>query len=224
MNVFITGISRGLGRALASHYAADNNQVFGVSRSVPSNLHSLVAHCSMDIGTTNLTSKIADFCAGVDHIDLLINNAGVESSGVILEKVAAVDVIWQFKIHCVGPLQVTQALLPKLRAAPVPKVINITSRLGSITQHLRGDFIGKQFSYAYRIAKAAQNMLSVCMAADSSLSGILVASVNPGLVRTSMGTEDAIHSPEEAAIRIAELIRNISSSGIYHAFGQEALY
>ena len=224
MNVFITGISKGLGRALTNLYASGGHRVLGVSRGVPVDMDGSVAHRSVDVCSPDLENEVAILCKGVPHIDLLINNAGAGSFGAALHDVSPEEVSLQFQLHCLAPLRVTRALLPKLLAAPAPKVFHITSRFGSFTQNLRGDFKGMEISYAYRIAKAAQNMLSVCMAADPSLSGILVASVNPGSLRSVMGGPQAPHSLEEAAVRIAALAAELSEPGLVHAFGEDAVY
>ena len=224
MNVFITGISRGLGRALANLYASDGHRVFGISRTLPAGLPETIAHRTADVCAPGLEDEVTALCEGVDSIDLLINNAGSGSFGTRLEEVSPEEVSRQLQLHCVAPLQVTRALLSRLRAAPAPKIVLITSRFGSLEQNRRGDFKGIEVSYAYRIAKAAQNMLGVCMAGDSSLSGILVASINPGIVRTDLGGASAPHSADEAALRISTLVSGLTGSGYFHAFGEEVLY
>ncbi len=224
MNVFITGISKGLGHSLANHYASIGCQVFGISRSSPVKLHSSVKHAFIDVASDEVGTRIEEFLSGVDRIDLLINNAGTGSRGSELPAVNPSEVLRQIQVHCLGPLRVTQALLPRLLAAGSPKVINITSRLGSILQNARGDFRGAGFSYAYRIAKAAQNMLSLCMAGDPALAGVIVASVNPGRLKTDSGAYDAVYTADEASLRIVTLIDETAACGVFHAFGEEASY
>jgi NAD(P)-dependent dehydrogenase (short-subunit alcohol dehydrogenase family) len=117
---------------------------------------------------------------------------------------------------------VIQAVLPKLHESKNPKIINITSRLGSIRQNLSGEFAGRGFSYPYRIAKCAQNMLTVCMGGDRSLDEMVIAAINPGLVKTGSASSDAKYTAKDAASRIVSLIDTIEDFGIYHAFGEEA--
>ncbi len=224
MNIFITGISRGLGRCLAQVYTARGDQVFGVGRSPLTEAIPGVIYGIVDVTADNAIDDIAELVAGYSHIDCVINSAGTGSDGYHLAEVDAAELMAQLRLHCVAPLQVSQALLRKLRAAPAPKIINLTSRLGSVLQHQRGDFDGKDFTYPYRIAKAAQNMLSLCMASDSSMKDIVVASINPGLLRTESGSSDVCFTAEEGAERLVALIEKITSPGIYHAFGDEALY
>jgi NAD(P)-dependent dehydrogenase (short-subunit alcohol dehydrogenase family) len=224
MNIFISGVSRGLGEGLARIYAERGESVFGISRATPATRIAGVSYGAIDLVAPAASRQLSRFMSAVPHVDVIINNAGTGSTGCRLAEVDAAEVMSQFHLHCAAPLAVAQTLLGKLNAARQPKIINITSRLGSVLQHRRGDFDGLEFSYPYRIAKAAQNMLSLCMASDPSLKHVLVASVNPGLLRTGSGSSDACFSAEEGALRVARLIDDIIEPGLYHAFGGEALY
>ena len=82
----------------------------------------------------------------------------------------------------------------------------------------------REFSYSYRIGKCAQNMLSLCMANDPELSGATVISINPGLLKTASGSNDANHTAEDGAAAIVKLVDTVQNSGIYHAFEEEAVY
>lgn len=222
MNVLITGISKGLGLALAKEYHKRGNNVFGISRSVPGKLPEGIRHECVDITLDESKSNIEFLVNDVTCIDLLINNAGSGSRGAEADSVEISELSYQIQLHCVGALRVIQAVLPKLHASKNPKIINITSRLGSIRQNLSGEFAGRGFSYPYRIAKCAQNMLTVCLEGDRSLDDIVIAAINPGLVKTDSASSDAKHTAKNAAIRIVALIQTIEDFGIYHAFGEEA--
>ena len=224
MTVFITGISKGLGLALAREYARRDARVYGISRSTPPGLPNRVRHQCIDITAVEAKSRIEEFVQEIGSIDLLINNAGCGSRGATAAEVDLNELSHQIQLHCIGALRVTQALLPKLHAALKPKIINVTSRLGSIPQHLAGEFEGRGFSYAYRIAKSAQNMLTVCMQGDRSLADIIVAALNPGLLKTDTGTSEATHSAREAARNIVDLIAGINTFGVYHAFNEPAYF
>lgn len=65
-------------------------------------------------------------------------------------------------------------------------------------------------------------MLTVCMQNDTSLSGIIIAAINPGLLRTDSGANDAKHSAREGAIAFVRKVKEINSNGAYHAFGEDA--
>ncbi|HJY83197.1 MAG TPA: SDR family NAD(P)-dependent oxidoreductase, partial [Candidatus Binatia bacterium] len=126
------------------------------------------------------------------------------------------DLRRQFEINALGPLRVTEALLPYL--GPGSKVAIITSWVGSLTDNTSGGL------YGYRMSKAAANMAGVSLAHDLKGRGIAVILLHPGMVRTELtkGMEGVFMEPEEAAqgllARIDEL--TLESRGSFrHANG-----
>ena len=103
-------------------------------------------------------------------------------------------------------------------------IVNITSRLGSMVQHQRADFTGGDFCYAYRIAKAAQNTLSLCWSDDPELAGCRILLINCGLLQTASGSSDAVFSPAQGARAVLATTQRAPRSGLYHAFGELAEY
>lgn len=142
---------------------------------------------------------------GDSPIDVLINNAaqGARHSG--LGDIAAEGVMNAVDVNAAGPLRLVQAVLPNLLAAPDPVIINVTSRLGSVAAQARGDYSDLSTSYAYKISKAAQNMLTISLAQD--LSGqVRCWAVHPGKLATGMGQSDASKDPRLAARELRELV------------------
>jgi NAD(P)-dependent dehydrogenase (short-subunit alcohol dehydrogenase family) len=221
--VLITGTSKGLGLELAKYYLDSGATVIGISRSQPPIHHAKYHHCTADIMLESSVAVLEQFVEslGVANINLVINNAGSGSYGNHLSDSEPKEVLDQVNLHCVGALRVTKAAQGFIGSS---KIVNVTSRLGSIYQNERGDFSGKNYSYGYRIAKCAQNMLSLCMADDPELASAIILSVNPGLLRTDSGSEDAEKSAVEGANKLVSVITAASTSGIYHAFGDEACY
>ena len=130
MNVLITGISKGLGLALAKEYHKRGDNVLGVSRSLPGDLPEGIGHEYADITLDESKDTIERLVKDLACIDLVINNAGCGSLGAEAESVEISEVSYQLQLHCVGALRVVQAVLPKLHESTNPKIINITSRLG----------------------------------------------------------------------------------------------
>lgn len=121
-----------------------------------------------------------------DGLDLLVNNAGVADWSSFAEvEPAALERC--FRTNAVGPLLVTRALLPLLRAGSSPLVVNISSLLASLS-HSRADRSG---SYAYNASKAALNMITALLAHDLKADGITVVAQSPGWVQTDMGGAEA---------------------------------
>jgi NAD(P)-dependent dehydrogenase (short-subunit alcohol dehydrogenase family) len=73
-------------------------------------------------------------------VDVLINNAAQGASNQPLGAVDAAGVLNAVDVNAAGPLRMVQALLPQLLAAADPVIVNVTSRLGSLTAQARGDF------------------------------------------------------------------------------------
>ena len=147
----------------------------------------------------------------------MINNAGVLRRDKLGEIDAAgiEDLLVQFRINSIGPLLVTQALLPCL--APDAKVGIVSSRMGSIADNTSGGY------YGYRMSKAAANMVGASLARDLADRGVAVAVLHPGYVRTEMTGGGGDVDPDQAAAgllaRLDEL--NLSNSGgFWHANGE----
>ena len=139
-------------------------------------------------------------------LDLLINNAGIVSSGdgppskVNLEAVEAV-----MHTNYVGTVAVTQAMLPLLQRAGKAQIINVSSELGCIGQQTNPDW--KYYPVkvlAYCASKAALNMFTVQLAYEFRDGSIAVNSINPGYTATDLNGNSGPQTIEEGA---AEIVR-----------------
>lgn len=136
-------------------------------------------------------------------LDLLVNNAGVYLDAHADLSVLESDLVEEsFRVNALGPLRVTQALLPYLHKSQKPIVANITSLMGSIDDN------GSGGSYGYRMSKAALNMFTRSLARDYP--EITVLALHPGWVRTEMGGDSA---PTEAEDSVRGLIQVIERAG-----------
>jgi len=221
--VLITGTSKGLGYELANLYLRSGFFVIGISRKKPAIHADNYHHFTADVTHKDMASGLIAFLEllGVKGIDIVINNAGTGSYGYTLPDVDPDEVLRQVDLHCVGVLRVVRAIRPYLDKS---KIVNVTSRLGSVALSQRGDFAAREFSYSYRIAKCAQNMLSLCLSDDPELSNVTIMSVNPGLLRTDSGSSDARYSAYEGALALISVVSEANENGFYHAFGEEAFY
>jgi NAD(P)-dependent dehydrogenase (short-subunit alcohol dehydrogenase family) len=211
LSVLITGASRGLGRELAGVYARRGWTVFPLVRD-PEAAKAWAGSdrcrpiCA-DVGGPGVESAISAALAGRNGgLDLLVNNAGPIYKRRWLPETAAEDVEELFRVHCVGALRCTRAALPFLRKAPMPTVVNVTSRFGSIARCANGEFRGL---YSYSIAKCAQNMLTVCLDRELRKEGIRVWAVHPGRLKTEAAASDADTEPAVAAERLADWLNAV---------------
>jgi NAD(P)-dependent dehydrogenase (short-subunit alcohol dehydrogenase family) len=213
MRIVITGANRGIGLELTRQCLARNDTVIATARE-PSKAAELRALESKNL--TILECDVSDdasvkaFAAKVSGpIDALINNAGVMGQQASFEKLGFDGALETFSVNALGPLRVTQALLPSLRAGGAKKVLHVTSGMGSIGDNHSGG------SYAYRMSKAALNMGSRSMANDLKREGLSVAVINPGWVKTDMGGRGAPTEVTESAAGILKQLDalNAKNSG-----------
>jgi NAD(P)-dependent dehydrogenase (short-subunit alcohol dehydrogenase family) len=226
-SVLITGGRKGLGRALALESARRGWKTFAFSRSLETRLDKGVYWLKGDVTDAESLEAVRNFVAReTSSLDVLVNNAGAGGRGADLESVSPNEIIRQIRVHCVGALQVTQVFKELLVAASRPVVVNVTSRFGSTSQLAAGRLNGSEISYGYRIAKAAQNMLTQCLAHDPSITQLSVLAINPGQLLTDSAARDAERTPEKAARAIVDLlVRGEFQRGeISHAFGEDAFW
>lgn len=211
----VTGANRGIGLAVTGHLAAGGHTVVAACRR-PDHAADLAA-LGVPVVALDLTdeSSIATFAeavaAHVPGVDVLVHNAGIkqapgapwEASAGPVSHLHADALMAVLRTNVVGPLLVTQALLPLLASGAV--VAHLSSLLGSLAGTVGID-------YAYNASKAAINMVTVTMQRDVDLRGVTSVSINPGWIRTSMGGDDAPLDLESAGRDIAELLQRLDAS------------
>jgi NAD(P)-dependent dehydrogenase (short-subunit alcohol dehydrogenase family) len=136
---------------------------------------------------------------------VLINNAAILDiwQGSILE--AKTEGLRDtFVTNVVGPVLLTQALLPLLEAGKPSRVINVSSRLGSVAEMTDG-------WPGYGISKAALNAATRKLAQALKPRGISVNAASPGWVRTEMGTDGAPLPLEKGGENIVRLVTELSA-------------
>ncbi|WP_305782743.1 SDR family NAD(P)-dependent oxidoreductase [Symbioplanes lichenis] len=202
----VTGSSRGLGAALTEHLADQSWNVVACVRSESAAVS--IKRAGVEPVLHDVRDPVSEALMAAVHgrpIDALINNAGIGAPARPLEDCDSQTILDAVDVNVAGPMRLTQALLPMLLAAPAPLIINVSSRLGSLAAQAAGDFAGRRTSYAYRISKAAQNMLTVALAQE--LAGrVRCWAVHPGSLTTAMGAGDADTSSHEAAVRLGHLL------------------
>lgn len=195
--VLITGTSRGIGRGLAEKFAAEGWTVLAAARrttNVP--LDPSIQAIPLDVlSDESVKQAAATIAAGYPYIDVLVNNAAV-FPGEGDERLEDVRLDWfeeAFATNVVGVARVTRAFLPLLRKSAAPRIVNISSGAGTISEKTDSAY------YPYSVSKAALNMLTRAMAAEYRGEKIPVFALSPGWVKTEMGGSHAPLSVEESA-------------------------
>ena len=217
--VLITGANRGLGLEFARQYAADGWHVVATARK-PEQADDLkalsVEIAALDVADPASIEALAKSLEG-RPIDLLINNAGIFPRVSSIEEIDFDDYSRTLVVNTVGPVRVTRALLPNLRAGEMKTVVNITSRLGSIALTDNGVF------YGYRESKAALNMFTRTLANELKPEGFTCLTIHPGWVQTDMGGANASLRPEESISGMRAVIaeRGPANTGTYWSYSGE---
>ena len=209
-NVLITGANRGLGLALAREFSSRGHGLFLVVRRFDAATEMQIEFpdaklLCCDITAQQYEQQLRQFLQGVT-LNLLINNAGSGSSGSSVDSALCSQLQREFDTHCKGTLATVKAALVSLINSPQAMILNISSRRGSMTMQAQGAAKGAGCSFSYRIAKAAQNMLTLCIADDLEEQGVVVAAITPGRMLTAMAAADAQLTAAESAGRIAEWV------------------
>ena len=144
--------------------------------------------------------------AGV--LDVLVNNAGISvgSPPPGVNEEAIDDVRAMFEVNTLGPLRVTQAMLPLLRKSSAPRVVMMSSGLGSISDTAdMASLIWNVDAAGYSASKAALNMLTVKLAKALLADGVKVNAADPGYTATDLNGHSGTRTVEEAAAIAVEL-------------------
>jgi len=130
--------------------------------------------------------------AATDRVDLLLNVAGLLGDGAAdpgpERALQRVDRDWlrrSMEVNVIGHVMLTQQLLPLMRTRPaavpsVPKVVNLSARVGSIGDNGLGGW------YSYRMSKAALNMFTKTLAVEMKRVGGVALALHPGTMATDL--------------------------------------
>ncbi|GAA4322840.1 SDR family oxidoreductase [Klenkia terrae] len=142
-------------------------------------------------------------------LDVLVNNAGVTGGGVQTpSEVDMAAVRAAVEVNVWGVIRLTNAVLPMLRRSPSPRIVNVSSGVGSLTLQSADDGTTGPLSAAYSPSKTYLNAVTVQYAKELKDTGILVNMGCPGFVSTDLNGHRGTRTPEEGArtpIRLATL-------------------
>ena len=195
-NWFITGVSTGFGKHLADLALSQGDKVAATFRQqeqadaftkqAGENGIGLVADVSNE---AQVKQAVADAIQALDHLDVVVNNAGYGSMGPI-EEVPDAEVQRQFDINVFGPLRVLRAVLPHLRERKSGHILNITSIGGLKTFPGVGIYHGSKF---------ALEGIGESLAQQVGPLGIKVTNVEPSGFRTDWAGRSATFTQPKIA-------------------------
>jgi len=208
--VVITGANRGIGLEMAKQLLNTNRRVIAGCRNPAeaTALNDLASDGDLSVLQLDVSDSdsIKVFCAQLSGqtIDVLINNAGVldrEKQGML--GVNAETWLETFKINSIAPFEVAVGLLDNLKKSSRPRIVSVSSQLGSLS--LKGPGL-----YSYNSSKAALNQIMKIMSQDLEADGFIVCPIHPGWVQTDMGGSEADITPQQSAGGIISFIDNLT--------------
>lgn len=229
--VLITGSNRGIGLALAQTYAQRGARVLATCRT-PSSADDLqalaekhadqVTILALDVTDTDaIATCVSQVSQTVDVVDVLINNAGIYPKAPAHTQLGALeaDAFSQvLNVNSVAPIMMTQACLPLLRESENPRVVMVSSQMGSIERSGSSGF-------SYRVSKAAVNMAAKVLSNMLRAEDITVITTHPGHVATDMGGASAPVNPIDSAAGLANVIDGltIDDTGCFYDYRGDSL-
>jgi NAD(P)-dependent dehydrogenase (short-subunit alcohol dehydrogenase family) len=189
----VSGANRGIGAEIARELAADQGFLVYAGARNPDQVKAgdgiepirldVTDQASVDAARERIESE-----AG--RLDALVNNAGIYGDPVGAADYDLDRAHYVLEVNTFGPWRLTQAFLPLLRASDSPRIVNLSSGAGQLSDMNGG-------RAAYRVSKAALNALTRTLASDERW--VRVNTMCPGWVRTDMGGAAAPRSVEEGA-------------------------
>ncbi len=206
MTVLVTGANRGIGLELARQLRAEGHEVIGTARNPQSatELKETGARVvQLDVVDSDSVRAMAKALEG-QKIDLLINNAGMLGhSAPSFAETDFDEVVATFDVNSLGPMRVTQALLPNIMAGKGKTIVQISSTMGSIANNGGG-------YYGYRASKSALNMLNKSLALELADLGITSIVLHPGWVQTRLGGAGAAITTKDSVSGMLVVIADLS--------------
>ena len=189
----ITGVSSGLGKALAEAVISSGDFVIGTFRkesevkAFNEKYGSRATGILLDVtDISSIDETIGQLVSSVGHIDVLVNNAGIGFIGAI-EEASVEEVRTIFEVNFFGMFKLTQAVLPHMRARKNGQIVQISSHAG--VKAFAGFGI-------YNASKFAMEGMSEALAQELSPLGIKVSIIEPGPFRTNFAGR-SLHQAEQ---------------------------
>jgi NAD(P)-dependent dehydrogenase (short-subunit alcohol dehydrogenase family) len=195
--VLITGANKGLGLETSRRLAALGWTVWMAARDARQGTsaaarvadeypHAEVRFLPLDVTDDDSVAAAYELVAAAGTgLDVLINNAGVAGFARPTVETTPADFLPVYAVNVLGPVRVTHAFLPLLTASPCPRLVMVSSGLGSITRV--NDPTLSEFrvpGMVYQSSKAALDMIADRYAA--ALPSVRVTAVDPGYTATDL--------------------------------------
>jgi NAD(P)-dependent dehydrogenase (short-subunit alcohol dehydrogenase family) len=215
VRILITGANRGLGFEFTKQYLALGNEVIATYREnndisellkLKNSFQDNLILIPLDVSSSESRESAYNAVKEkFDGLDILINNAGmVKGRNLTVGKLHEDDMLRVFEVNSISPLLMTEKFVALLRKSSSPKVVNISSMMGSIANR------GNTSNFSYCASKAALNMFSKLLSNSFKEENIIVIPMHPGWVKTRMGTSKAPIEPENSISGMIKVIESLT--------------
>lgn len=230
-SVLITGANKSIGFETARQMLQSGFYVYLGSRNLENGLKAVddlkeegftnVEAIQLDVtDQQSVNSARAEIGKKTDALDVLINNAGISGTlpqGALDAEINNFKTVFDTNLY--GVVRVTQAFLDLLRNSPGPRIVNVSSSVGSLS--LQSDPNWQFYDHAkfavYSSSKSALNMYTVTLAYELRNTAFKVNAVDPGYTRTDFNNHQGTGTIEDAAARVVKyaLIDHNGPTGKY---------
>jgi NAD(P)-dependent dehydrogenase (short-subunit alcohol dehydrogenase family) len=218
LKILVTGANRGLGIEFVRQYLKSGKNVVATCRRPDEAINLKKLHekyvNSLKIVKLNVTNQTSidesyhEVKNSITAIDILINNAGLFSGGksryYALGKLYTENIVEVFSTNSIAPVLIMERYLPLLKKGNNPKVINISSKMGSVSLKTSTS------TYSYDASKAALNMFTKALSNQIKKEKIAILALHPGWVQTRMGTDRAPLTPEKSIGGMTKVIDSVT--------------
>jgi len=209
--VLITGANKGIGFETARQLAQLGYYVYVGSRDKSRGIDAVeklkmqginnVDYLEIDVtNIDSIKSARKDLENKIKQLDILINNAGI--SGEMPQTISTYEIEnlrTVFETNFFGAVQTTQQFISLLKKSKEPRIVNVSSELGSLTVHNNTQNPNYKIYDAYSCSKTALNAFTVMLANELRDTNFKINSVTPGYTATDLNHFKGIQTAEHGA-------------------------
>lgn len=180
----------------------------------------------LDVTDASSVAGAADLIARrAGHLDVLVNNAGITGGGPQDPTSVDLDIIRAVvETNVLGVIRVTNAMLPLLRESASPRIVNMSSSVGSLTRQSAsgGETTTGPVAVAYAPSKTLLNAVMLQYVQELAGTNILINAACPGFVATDLNGFRGARTPQQGAataIRLATLPDDGPTGGFFEDDG-----
>ncbi|XRG79412.1 SDR family NAD(P)-dependent oxidoreductase [Rossellomorea sp. GAMAL-10_SWC] len=220
---FVTGANKGIGLEVVRQLAEENYHVFLGARNEELGIKAVqtlglsnITFIQVDVSSTqSIQDALNNISKVTDHLDLLINNAGIAPDFHILPSEIKLETLRQaFEVNFFGTFQMIQTFLPLVKNSERGKIINVTTDMASQTLFDRGETALINI-LGYNSSKTANNSLTLTFGKEFGSNGPEIFGVTPGFTTTDLNgnAPGGNTSAEGAKIITGYAVSNLNYNG-----------